>query len=136
MERLTQQTPEHWEPLRPTDWYIGTLDYTMEGFAAAFGWSWAGEEVAGLGLMFYLPLAWDGRSRFLLSVSDVHRDRGLDVIVSSEENLAAARADLIGDLGLTAEAWLAIGEDETVFARWDPPHDAGTRPPTARPRKP
>ena len=84
-------------------------------------WGW--EE--GWGPTFYLPLAWDGASRHTASI----------VEAAADENQAAARADLLAGLGLDAEAFLAITEGGGWFARRDPPHNAGSRPATAAPRK-
>ncbi|HUY60110.1 MAG TPA: hypothetical protein VMV16_10420 [Solirubrobacteraceae bacterium] len=133
MSRLTAQTHSEWVPFqRP--WTIGVLDRAVEELTAAYGWVWEETDEAGLGQTFYLPLAWDGKSRYLLTASGVYPADGIQIEASSTENPAQARADLLAELGLRSGAFLAISEGESWFARWDPPHQAGERPATAAPR--
>jgi hypothetical protein len=87
----------------------------------------------GLGPTFYLPLAWDGESRFLLSASGFYAEDGVDVEVSKSEDATVARGDRLAELGLDREAFLAISEEGVWFARWDQA-SAGERPATAAPR--
>jgi hypothetical protein len=101
---------------------------------AALGWAWDEVEEDGLGLMFYAPLAWDGKGRFLLSASGFYRGDGIAIEAEPGEDPARARADFMRDTGLSSDAFLAIAEADTWFARWDPPHNAGVRPATAAPR--
>jgi hypothetical protein len=133
VNHLAPQTHDEWAPIRDL-WCVGVLDRTVEELTAAYGWAWDPAEVDGLGLVFYMPLAWDGKSRFLLSVSAAYRDGGISIEVDRSENPATARADLLSELGLPSSALLAISEGESWFARWDPPHNAGGRPATAKPR--
>jgi hypothetical protein len=133
VDHLAPQTHDEWTPIRDL-WCVGVLDRTVEELATAYGWSWDQAEVDGLGLMFYMPLAWDGKSRFLLSVSATYPESGIAIEVARGENPAAARSDLLNALGLLSSALLAISEGESWFARWDPPHNAGDRPATAKPR--
>src|SRR4051794_3316684 len=133
MPRLAVQSHDNWQPLRQP-WCIGVLDRTREELTATLGWEWDEADEAGLGPMFYVPLAWEGRSRFLLSVSGVYPESGVSIEAEASENPAEARADFIRDTGLASHAFLAIAEGDAWFARWDPPHDAGARPATAAPR--
>ena len=48
-------------------------------------------EELGLGVMHYMPLAWDDRSRFMLAATDVHPENGISVEVDKAEDLALAR---------------------------------------------
>jgi hypothetical protein len=78
---------------------------------------------------------WRGTgSRFLLSALETYPESGIAIEVSRDDNAAAARSDLLGALNLDANALLAISEGHTWFARWDPPHQSGVRPATAKPR--
>ena len=132
MSRLGQQPPEQWTPFRDP-WAIAVLDRTAEELAAAYGWTWEEVEEAGLGPMLYVGLAWDGRSRFLLTASRADPANGVAVETAASEDHAAARADLLAELGLDASAFLAISEAGVWFARWD---GAGAgRPATAAPRE-
>ena len=106
MSRLTVQTAGEWIPFADP-WCIGVLDCTTAQATAAFGWAWDEVEEDGLGPMRYLPLAWDGRSRFLLSASGSYPENGIAIETSASENAADARRDLLEDLGLTPEALLA-----------------------------
>ena len=133
MSRLAQQAFEDWVPIADPQ-TVAVLDRTVDECAAAYGWCWNHVEEAGLGPMSYVPLAWDGQSRFLVSASGVYPNVGIAVEASKSEDPAAARADLRAALDLEADAFLAISEGNTWFARWDPPHNAGVRPSTARPR--
>lgn len=134
MPRLTVQSFDDWVPLEDPC-AIAVLDRSTADVTAAFGWVWDEVDQDGLGPMFYLPLAWDGTSRFLLSASGFYPDDGIAVEASAGENFASARADLLTTLGLALSAWLAITEGgEVWFARWDPPYNAGERPATATPR--
>ena len=131
MSRLTVQRSDDWVPFKDRC-AIAVLDRSTADVTAAFGWVWDEVDEEGLGPMFYLPLAWDGASRFLLSASGFYPDDGIAVEASAAENFASARADLLTALGLERSAWLAITEGGDVwFARWDPPHNAGQRPSTA-----
>jgi hypothetical protein len=135
MPRLTVQGFDEWMPIADP-WAVGVLDRTVGELSEAFGWTWDEVEEHGLGQTFYLPLAWDGKSRFLLTASGVYPENGIAIETSASENRAIARADLLAALGLEANAFLAISEGNAWFARWDPPHDAGVRPSTAAPRAP
>ncbi len=133
MIRLTPQKPGEWVPFRDP-WAIAVLDRTVEELSEAFGWTWEDVDEEGIGQTFYVGLAWDGRSRFLLSASGVYPEQGVAVETSAAEDHAAARADLLAELGLSAEAFLAISEQGVWFARWDDTR-AGERPATAAPRR-
>ena len=131
MPRLTVQSFADRVPLEDPC-AIAVLDRSTADITAAFGWVWDEVDDEGLGPMFYLPLAWDGTSRFLLSASGFYPEDGIAVEASAAENFASARTDLLKTLGLEFNAWLAITEGGDVwFARWDPPHNAGQRPATA-----
>ena len=110
------------------------LDRTPEELTATFGWEWGEANEEGLGLMFYAPLAWNGKSRLFLSASGVYPTDGVSLDAEASENPAAARADFLEGTGLAPETFLAISEGDVWFARWDAPHNAGTRPATAAPR--
>lgn len=132
MGRLTVQSAEAWTPF--TDpWSIAVLDRSMSELAEPFGWRWEEYEEDGLGLVSGLPLAWDGKSRFFLSGDPAHPEKGVDVEVSESEDHAAARADLLAELGLTPQAFLAVSEGGVWFARWDEQYHG--RPATAAPRE-
>ncbi len=135
MSRLALQGHDEWEPLRKPR-CIGVLDRTPEELTATLGWEWEEVEEEGLGPMHYAPLAWDGRSRFLLSASGFYPNNGVAIEVEASESAAVARRDFMLGTGLTSEHFLVISEGEVWFARWDPPHNAGVRPPTAAPRDP
>lgn len=129
MSRLTVQSADDWVPIEDP-WAIAILDRSAADVTAAFGWVWHEVDEDGLGPMLYLPLAWDGASRFLLSASGAYPENGIAVETSAAENFASARADLLTSLGLELSAWLAITEGGGVwFARWDSPD--GQRPATA-----
>lgn len=115
-------------------WCIGVLDCTTSEASAAFGWVWDEVDEAGLGTVFYAPLAWDGTSRYLLSSSAEYPENGIAIDVSSSENAATARGDFLSELDLTPDAFLVISEGGVWFARWDPPQIAGQRPTTATTR--
>ncbi|MBE2319753.1 hypothetical protein DVA67_027540 [Solirubrobacter sp. CPCC 204708] len=132
MSRLTQH--HDFGPFLRDPWAIAVIDRTVQELADAHGWTWEAVEEEGLGLMFYVALAWEGVPRFLLSASDVYPGDGVGVEVASSENHASARADLLTELGADADLFLAISEGGVWFARWDAPHTSGERPPTARPR--
>jgi hypothetical protein len=131
--RLTVQPHEEWQPLREPR-AIGVLDRTPDDLTAALGWAWDEFEEDGLGQMFYAPLAWDGNSRFLLSASGLYPGDGIAIEAEGTEDPASARGHFMRDTGLGSDAFLAIAEGDTWFARWDPPHNAGVRPSTASPR--
>lgn len=133
MGRLSQQTADDWTPIHDP-WTVAVFDRTVAEMAEAFGWVWDEVDEDGLGPTFYLPLAWDGRSRFLLQASGFYPENGIAVDATRSENPATARADLLAELELGADAFLAISEGDAWFARWDPPHNAGQRPATAAPR--
>ena len=99
--------------------------------SAAFGWDWEEADEDGLGPTFYVFLAWDGASRFLLSASGLYPENGIAIEVSASEDPAEDRSDLLDALGLTPDALLAVNEDGVWFGRWDPPQRAGERPATA-----
>lgn len=134
MQRLSvQRFDGDWVPF--TDpWSIAVLDRTVPELLAAYGWSCEEVEEDGLGPMSYLPPAWDGRSRFLLSASGYYPENGVAVEVSRSEEAIVARSDLLAEMGLDEEAFLAISEGGIWFARWDQPI-AGERPGTAAPRE-
>lgn len=134
MHRLTRLTFEDWIPFASPR-AIAVLDLTVSEAIDAFGWRWIEVEEDGLGLMHYLPLAWDGKRRYLLSASDFYPEDGLAVEVDVQDDPTSARADLLSDLELDPNHLLAINEGTVWFARWDPPHQAGTRPSTARKRR-
>lgn len=133
MSELTTLSVACWTPLREP-WCIAQLDRTVGEISETYGWSWDQADADGLGLMHYLFLAWNGVPRFLLSASAAYPDDGIAVEVEASEDAATARRDLLKGLALTPDAWLTISEGETWFARWDPPHRAGARPATAKPR--
>jgi hypothetical protein len=135
MPTLTVQGFDEWMPIADPC-AVGVFDRTVREMSEAFGWTWDEVEEEGLGQTFYLPLAWDGRSRFLLTASGPYPENGIAIETSASENPAIARADLLEALGLEANALLAISEGNAWFARWDPPHNAGVRPSTAAPRDP
>jgi hypothetical protein len=133
MSRLTVQAHADWIPF-PSGSCIAVLDCSTEQATEAFGWTWDEVDEEGLGPMFYVPLSWDGRSRFLLSASGFHPESGVAVEASASEAAAVARHELLAELGLTSKALLALSEGDEWFARWDPPHNAGQRPETATKR--
>lgn len=135
MSRLQLQRRDEWRPLREA-WCIGVLDRTPAEISAALGWTWDVVDEDGLGTMFYAALAWDGRSRFMLSSSGVYPGDGVAIEVEASEDPARARADFLQATALPPAAFLAIAEGDTWFARWDAPHNAGVRPATAAPRQP
>ena len=130
---MTVQATSEWVPIEDP-WCIGVLDCTTQQATAAFGWRWDEVDEDGLGPMFYVPLAWDGSSRFILSASGAYPENGVAIEASASEDAAHARRELLENLGLTPEAMLAISESGVWFARWDPPHNAGSRPATATQR--
>lgn len=130
MSRLTLQSHSEWVPLSEP-WCIGVLDCTTAEATAAFGWEWDQVDEEGLGLTSYALLAWEGRSRFLLSASGSYPENGVSIEASASEDAAHARHDFLSDLGLTPAALLAVSEAGVWFARWDPPQNAGERPATA-----
>ena len=132
MARLSQQRPDDWEPFSEP-WAIAVLDRTVEELSAAYGWTFEEVDEEGLGPMLHAGLAWDGRSRFFLSASHDAPENGVAVEVGAEEDHAAARRDLLAELGLEPEAFLAISEGGVWFARWD--GSKGGRPATAAPRE-
>ena len=107
------------------------LDSTTAQATAAFGWVWDEVEEEGLGPTFYVLLAWDRKSRFMLSASGFYPENGIAIEVDASEEPASARHDFLDELDLTPEALLALSERGVWFARWDPPHNAGDRPSTA-----
>jgi hypothetical protein len=131
--RLTVQSADEWTPFSDPS-AIAVLDRTVEELAKAYGWSWDQVDEDGLGPMFYIALAWDGVSRYLLTARGFYPEDGVAVETSAAENPAAARADLLVALDLRSDALLAVSEGDIWFARWDPPHNAGDRPSTAAPR--
>ena len=94
MSRLSVQSAKDWAPFSDP-WCIGVLDCTTDQASAAFGWTWDEVEEDGLGATFYLSLAWDGRSRFLVSASGFYPEDGIAIEVSSSEDAAKARRDLL-----------------------------------------
>ncbi len=134
VSRITPQTIDEWTLVRDRT-VIALIDRTVEEFAETYGWVWDEVDEAGLGPTFYLPLAWGGASRYLLWLTAHTPDDGIIVEAAADEDPAAARADLLSGLGLDTEAFLVIAEGGRWFARWDPPHNAGSRPATAAPRK-
>lgn len=133
MSRLTVQDHSEWVPFKDP-WCIAVLDCTTDQATEAFGWTWDEVEEDGLGPTLYVPLAWDGESRFLLSASGFYPENGVAVEASASENAAQAREDFLGDLDLSPEFCLAVSEGGIWFARWDPPQNAGQRPTTATKR--
>jgi hypothetical protein len=120
VSRLTVQTVEDWvgwrEPL-----VIGVIDTARaQSIAEQRGWSWDEVIEDGLGPTGYLPLAWDGRSRFLLRLVHHLADHGVEVEVSASEDPATARKDLLSDLGVGPDVVSRITEGGVWFARMDP----------------
>lgn len=115
--RLTQQTADEWTPIVME--YVGVLDRSAEQLSAQFGWSWVPGEEAGIGPMSYVGLAYDGRSRFALSASPSHPERGVALEAPQTEDPALARADFLAELGLDASVFLSIREGTCWFERWD-----------------
>lgn len=115
--RLTQQSADEWTPVVMD--YIAVIDRTAEELTAMFGWTWVTGDEEGLGPMSYAGLAHDGRSRFALSASPEHPERGVALEAPQGEDPAAARADFLAGLGLTAEVFLSIREGASWFERWD-----------------
>jgi hypothetical protein len=128
--RLSVQNANNWIPIEQP-WCVGVLDCTTAQATAAFGWVWDEVDEEGLGPMFYVLLAWDGKSRYLLSASGFYPENGIAIEVDASEDPASARHDLLDDLDLTPEALLGLSERGVWFARWDPPHSTGDRPSTA-----
>ena len=133
MSRLSRQSEAEWVAIEDPR-VIAVLDRTVDEIGAALGAVRDEVDEEGLGQTFYLPLGWDGQSRFLLSASGVYPGNGVAVEVSASESAASARSDLLSEIGWGPDAFLAIAEGDTWFARWDLPHNAGVRPATARPR--
>jgi hypothetical protein len=133
MSRLSVQSIDEWDPIEDPS-CIGVLDCTTAQATAKFGWSWAEVEEEGLGPMLYVALAWDERSRFLLTASGLYPEGGIAIDVSGSEEAASARRDFLDELDLTPDALLALSERGVWFARWDPPHNVGERPNTATER--
>jgi hypothetical protein len=73
-------------------------------------------------------LAWDRKSRFVLSASGFYPQDGIAIEVDASDEPASARREFLDELGLTPEALLALSERGVWFARWDPPNNAGDRP--------
>jgi hypothetical protein len=133
MKHLAPQSLDDWLRFREPR-YVGALDCTREQLAAAYGWTWDEVDEEGLGLMSYLFLAWDGTSRFTLSISTHHPDEGVHIEIdgSRDADPEAALRAFLDDLGLTHAAMLAIQVGDTLFARWDPDqHGVSKRPATA-----
>jgi len=119
--RMSPQTFEEWVPLeRPQ--FIAALDRTVEELTAAYGWVWEETDEDGLGPVSYMPLAWDGKSRFLLHALGLAPQEGVSVEVAGVDDPAAARADLLHGLGLRPDAFSAICDDDVWFVRrnWMP----------------
>ena len=117
MTRLTQQTADDWTPVVMD--YIAVLDRTASELTAAFGWTWATGDEDGLGPMSYVGLAQDGRSRFALSTSPEHPERGVALEAPQGEDPSSARADFVAALGLAPDVFLSIREGGSWFERWD-----------------
>jgi hypothetical protein len=132
MSRIKQLTHDEWIPMSLES--AAVIDRLPEELSAQFGWVWETVEEDGLGPVSYCPLAWDGVPRFLLSSSGFYPQDGINVEVAEQDGLADARADFLAELGLTPDVFLVVREGDCWFARWDPPHTAGVRPATARPR--
>src|SRR4051794_8270022 len=92
LTRLTVQDPADWVPFRDP-WCIAVLDCTTAQASTAFGWVWDEVEEQGLGPTFYVFLAWDGESRFLLSASGFYPENGVAIEVAASEDAAHARRD-------------------------------------------
>ena len=116
-QRLVQQTADEWTPLVMD--YVAVIDRSADDLSAMFGWTWLHGEEEGLGPMSYVGLAYDGRSRFALSASPVHPERGVALEAPHDEDPARARADFIAALDLESDVFLSIREGASWFDRWD-----------------
>jgi hypothetical protein len=96
--RLTVQPHEHWQPLRKPR-AIGLLDRTPDELTTALGWAWVEVEEDGIGQMLYATLAWDGKSRFLLSASGVYPGDGIAIEAEAEKILQALAPTSCGTPG-------------------------------------
>ena len=112
-----QQTAEEWIPVVMD--YIAVIDRTAAELTSLFGWTWATGEEEGLGPMAYAGLAHDGRSRYALSASPEHPERGVALEAPQGEDPAVARADFLSAVGCDADLFLSIREGACWFERWD-----------------
>ncbi|HUR83892.1 MAG TPA: hypothetical protein VMY78_00980 [Solirubrobacteraceae bacterium] len=117
MSRLTQQSAEDWTPVVMD--YVAVIDRTAEELTEMFGWTWVTGEEEGVGPMSYAGLALDGRSRFALSASLEHPERGVALEAPQGEDPSDARADFLAASGLEPEVFLSIREGGSWFERWD-----------------
>ncbi len=116
-DRLTQQSPDEWTPVVMD--YVAVIDRTARELTEMFGWTWAVGDEEGIGPMSYVGLADDGRSRFALSASPSHPERGVALEAPRGEDPSQARADFLAALGLEPDVFLSIREGGFWFERWD-----------------
>ncbi len=119
ISRLALQSVEEWDGWRKP-LVIGALDTaTCQSLAERRGWTWDEVIEDGWGPTSYLPLAWDGRSRFILRLVHQAAEDGVVVEVSASEDPAIARNDLVSDLGVAHDVFNVINEGGVWFARMD-----------------
>lgn len=111
------------------------IDRLPEQLGDPFGWTWEDVEEDGLGMTAYVFLADGGGPRFRLSSSRMHPGDGVSLDAGGDEDPAHARADCLKATDLPADVFLAVREGDTWFARWDPPRQAGQRPPSVSTRR-
>lgn len=116
-ERIAQQTADEWTPTVMD--YVAVIDRSPDDLTAMFGWTWTEGEEPGLGMMRYVGLSYDGRSRFVLIASVENPGRGIALEAPQDEDPARARADFLAALDLDAAVFLSIREGACWFERWD-----------------
>lgn len=129
---LRQISDSEWRPATLDS--AAMIDRLPEELGDLFGWTWQDVEEDGLGTTAYVFLADRDGPRFRLSASRMHPGDGVSLDASHDEDPARARADFLAATELPADVFLAVREGNTWFARWDPPHQAGQRPPSVASR--